>query len=135
MRILGLDLGEKTIGVAVSDELGWTAQGLTVIRRKSLKDDFAALSEIIKEKEVEKIVLGMPRRTDGTYGPEADKVRSFGEKLSRRLKLEVEYWDERFTTAAAERALLEGDVSRKKRSEVIDQVAASLILQSYLDRK
>lgn len=134
MRILGLDVGEKTIGVAVSDALGWTAQGVEVIRRVGNKKDLGRLDEIIKEYQVKKIVVGMPRRTDGTYGPEADRVRHFATLLEDTLKLPVEYWDERFSTVAAERVLLEGDVSRGKRRKVIDKVAASVILQAYLDR-
>lgn len=135
MRILGLDVGEKTIGVAVSDLMGWTAQGLTVVRRRSLEEDFAALRELVAEYQVEKFVVGMPRRTDGSYGPEAEKIYQFAEQLEREFALPVEYWDERFSTAAAERILLEGDVSRAKRRKVIDKVAAAVILQAYLDSK
>lgn len=135
MRILGLDVGDRTIGVAVSDALGWTAQGVTVIRRKSLKEDFQELAQLVKEYEVEKFVVGMPRRTDGSYGPEADKVRTFVKKLEGEFHLPVEYWDERFSTVAAERVLLEGDVRRDKRRQVIDKVAAAVILQAYLDRQ
>lgn len=134
MRILGLDIGEKTIGVAISDQLGWTAQGLEVIRRSNLKKDIQRLREIVEEYNVNKIVVGMPRRTDGTYGPEAEKVRCFAAQMENKLEIPVEYWDERFSTVAAERILLEGDVSRGKRRKVIDQVAASVILQAYLDR-
>ncbi|NLM26496.1 MAG: Holliday junction resolvase RuvX [Firmicutes bacterium] len=134
MRILGLDIGEKTIGVAISDQLGWTAQGLEVIRRSNLKKDLQRLREIVEEYNVNKIVVGMPRRTDGTYGPEAEKVRCFAAQMENKLEIPVEYWDERFSTVAAERILLEGDVSRGKRRKVIDQVAASVILQAYLDR-
>lgn len=135
MRILGLDVGEKTIGVAVSDQMGWTAQGLTVIRRTTLKRDFVSLREILTEQNGEKFVLGLPRRTDGSYGPEADKIYQFGAELEREFALPVEYWDERFSTVAAERILLEGDVSRQKRRKVIDKVAATVILQAYLDSK
>lgn len=135
MRILGLDVGEKTIGVAASDLMGWTAQGVTVIRRTSLKRDFVALGEIVKEYQVDKFVVGLPRRTDGTYGPETEKIYQFGTELEREFAVPVEYWDERFSTVAAERILLEGDVSRAKRRQVIDKVAATVILQAYLDRK
>lgn len=135
MRVMGLDVGEKTIGVAVSDVMGWTAQGITVIRRSSLDKDLAALGELVREHEVKKIVVGLPRRTDGTYGPEADKMYQFGEELTRTLELAVEYWDERFSTVAANRILLEGDVSRAKRRKVIDKVAATVILQAYLDHR
>ncbi|MGI6149395.1 MAG: Holliday junction resolvase RuvX [Firmicutes bacterium] len=135
MRILGLDVGERTIGVAVSDALGWTAQGVTVIRRQNLQADLNALRALVNEYEVGKFVVGLPRRTDGSYGPEAEKVRAFARKLEGELGLPVEYWDERFSTAAAEKALLEGDVSRAKRKQVIDKVAAVVILQAYLDRQ
>ena len=130
-----MDVGEKTIGAAVSDVMGWTAQGITVIRRSTLEEDFAELGVIVKEYSIEKFVVGMPRRTDGSYGPEAQKVRTFGDELEREFKLPVEYWDERFSTATAERILLEGDVSRAKRRRVIDKVAAAVILQAYLDRQ
>lgn len=135
MRIVGLDVGEKTIGVAVSDPMGWTAQGVTVIRRTSLKRDFSSLQTIVKEYNAEKFVLGLPIRTDGSYGPETEKIYEFANKLKREFNLPVEYWDERFSTASAERILLEGDVSRAKRRQLIDKVAATVILQAYLDRK
>ncbi|HBG00448.1 MAG TPA: Holliday junction resolvase RuvX [Firmicutes bacterium] len=135
MRVLGLDVGEKTIGIAVSDLMGWTAQGITVIRRASREKDFAALEHLVQEYQVEKFVLGLPRRTDGSYGPETEKIYAFGSELERRFALPVEYWDERFSTVQAERILLEGDVSRAKRRQVIDKVAAAVILQAYLDRK
>ncbi|MCK9525141.1 MAG: Holliday junction resolvase RuvX [Limnochordia bacterium] len=135
MRMLGLDVGTKTIGVAVSDPLGWTAQGVTVIRRTSKEKDVLALQSLIDEYKVDKFVVGLPRRTDGTYGPETDKIYEFGSELEREFGLPVEYWDERFSTVAAERILLEGDVSRAKRRQVIDKVAATVILQAYLDRK
>lgn len=135
MRIMGLDVGEKTIGVAVSDPLGWTAQGVTVIRRVSLEQDLAALKTLVREHEVGKIVVGLPRRTDGSYGPETEKMYQFGEELKRTLELAVEYWDERFSTVVANRVLLEGDVSRAKRRKVIDKVAATVILQAYLDHR
>lgn len=135
MRLLGLDVGEKTIGVAVSDAMGWTAQGVSVIRRTSRAKDFAALQDLVEEYQVKKFIVGLPRRTDGSFGPETDKIHEFGKELEREFKLPVEYWDERFSTVAAERVLLKGDVSRAKRRQVIDKVAATLILQAYLDRK
>ncbi len=134
MRVLGLDVGEKTIGVAISDLLGITAQGLEVIRRISKKQDFERLVQLINDYEVGKIVIGMPRRTDGTYGPEADKVKEFARSLEKYVTITIEFWDERFSTVAAEKILLQGDVSRSKRRKVIDKVAASVILQAYLDR-
>jgi putative Holliday junction resolvase len=135
LRILGLDVGEKTIGIAVSDLMGWTAQGVTVVRRTSLEKDLAALRDLVEEYQVDKLVLGLPRRTDGSYGPETEKIYQFASVLEREFALPVEYWDERFSTVSAERILLEGDVSRAKRRKVIDQVAATVILQAYLDRK
>lgn len=135
MRIMGLDVGERTIGVAVSDAFGWTAQGVTVIRRTSLQQDLACLEKLVKEYAVGKIIVGLPRRTDGSYGPETDKMYQFGEELTRTLGLAVEYWDERFSTVVADRILLEGDVSRAKRRQVIDKVAATVILQAYLDHR
>lgn len=135
MRVLGLDVGEKTIGVAVSDLMGWTAQGITVVRRTSLENDLTALRKLVEEYAVEKFVLGLPRRTDGSYGPETEKIYQFASELEREFALPVEYWDERFSTVSAERILLEGDVSRAKRRQVIDKVAATVILQAYLDSK
>ncbi|HHT42376.1 MAG TPA: Holliday junction resolvase RuvX [Firmicutes bacterium] len=135
MRILGLDVGEKTIGVAVSDLMGWTAQPVQVVRRKSLTEDLAALRLLVEEYAVDKFVLGLPRRTDGSYGPEVEKIYLFAAELEREFGLPVEYWDERFSTVAAQRILLEGDVSRAKRRKVIDKLAAAVILQAYLDRK
>ncbi|WP_461370970.1 Holliday junction resolvase RuvX [Candidatus Darwinibacter acetoxidans] len=135
MRILGLDVGEKTIGVAVSDLMGWTAQPVQVVRRKSLTEDLAALRLLVEEYAVDRFVLGLPRRTDGSYGPEVEKIYLFAAELEREFGLPVEYWDERFSTVAAQRILLEGDVSRAKRRKVIDKLAAAVILQAYLDRK
>ncbi|NMB39633.1 MAG: Holliday junction resolvase RuvX [Firmicutes bacterium] len=134
MRVLGLDLGEKTIGVAVSDQLGLTAQGLEVIRRINKKRDFKRINQLVIQYKVDKIVIGMPRRTDGSYGPEAERVKEFAQALGKFITVPIFFWDERFSTVAAERVLLEGDVSRAKRRKVIDKVAASLILQAYLDR-
>lgn len=134
MRIMGLDLGSKTIGVAVSDEMGFSAQPITVIRRKGLKQDLTELAALIDQYEVTSIVLGLPRNMDGSMGPQAEKSKVFGAKLEEEFQLKIDYWDERLTTVSAERVLLEGDVSRAKRKKVIDKVAASLILQGYLDR-
>lgn len=131
---MGLDVGDKTIGVALSDPLGWTAQGLETIRRIGIKKDLQRLEEIIKEYNVNKIVVGLPKNMNGTIGPQCQKVLEFNERLSKRFsKIEIIQWDERLTTVAAERSLIEADVSRKKRKEVIDKVAAVYILQGYLD--
>ncbi|WP_099192142.1 Holliday junction resolvase RuvX [Tepidibacter mesophilus] len=132
-RIMGLDVGNKTIGVAVSDLMGLTAQGITTIRRKGIKTDLIELDRIIKEKEVTEIVVGLPKNMNGTLGPQSEKVVKFTEKLKTITDLEIKFWDERLTTVAAERSLIEADVSRQKRKKVIDMLAAVLILQGYLD--
>lgn len=135
MRILGLDLGTKTIGVAVSDPLGWTAQGVKTIQRVGLKKDIQEIKDIVDEYGVEKIVLGMPKNMNGTIGEAGERSISFGENLKNKLGLEVILQDERLSTVSAERSLIEADVSRKKRKKVIDTVAATYILQTYLDKK
>ncbi|MGI6588930.1 MAG: Holliday junction resolvase RuvX [Peptococcia bacterium] len=134
MRILGMDLGEKRIGLAVSDELGITAQGLPTVKRTKIKEDLRQLVEIIKEKKIMKLVVGLPKNMNGTLGPQAEKVKSFVTLLTKEYPLEVIYWDERLTTVEAQRTLLEGDVSRKKRKKSVDKIAAMIILQSYLDK-
>ena len=133
MRALGLDLGTKTIGLAVADELGITAQGLTTLERRGPRKDLEALAERAGEYAVDRFIIGLPLNMDGSEGPRAEMTRKFGAGLEAATQLPVIYWDERLTTVAANRALLEGDVSRKKRREVIDQVAAVLILQGWLD--
>jgi putative Holliday junction resolvase len=133
MRLMGLDLGEKTIGVAISDELGWTAQGLTIIQRKDEASDLAQLKEIVRTYEVSEIVLGLPRNMDGSIGARGEFCKAFAEVLRENLNLQVHLWDERLTTVAAQRTLLEADTSRRKRKKVVDKIAAGLILQGYLD--
>jgi len=135
MRILGLDVGEKRIGIAISDPMGWTAQGHSVLKRGKLEEDMAYLSRLCNELQVEKLVLGLPRNMNGSLGDKAHEIQAFGRLLSEQLHLPIEYMDERLTTVNAEKILLQGDVSRKKRKEVIDKMAAVLILQTYLDRK
>lgn len=134
-RIIGLDVGTKTIGVAVSDPLGLTAQGLEVWRRKDLKSDLKHLTELCRRYEAEAFVLGLPKRTDGSFGPEAEAVRAFGAALAAATGCAVRYWDERFTTKEAERAMLSGGVKRGRRRQLIDMAAAQLILQSYMERR
>ena len=129
-RIMGLDIGDKTIGVAVSDIMGITAQGVKTIRRESKKKDI----EELKERQVNKIVSGLPKNMNGTLGPQGEKVLKLCELIKEETGLEIDFWDERLTTVAAERSLIEGDVSRKKRKKVIDMLAAVIILQGYLDR-
>ncbi len=132
-RILGLDLGDKTIGVAVSDLLQLTAQGITTIRRESNKYDFQALKDIIDEYQVNQIVIGLPKNMNGSLGPQGEKVIKFGEKIKNKFNIDIIYIDERLTTVSAERVLIEADVSRQKRKGLIDKVAATYILQSHLD--
>ena len=134
-RIMGLDIGNNTIGVAVSDLMGMTAQGITTIKRESKKKDIEAIKDIIKEQNVNLIVSGLPKNMNGTVGPQAEKVMKFCELIKEETKLEVGFWDERLTTVSAEKMLISGDVSRKNRKKVIDKLAAVLILQNYLDFK
>jgi len=132
LRIMGLDLGEKTIGVALSDPLKITAQGLKVIRRQTLDHDLEELEKIKKEYSVEEVVVGLPRMMNGTIGPMGEKILEFAEILGKRWQIPVKTWDERLSTMQAERVLIEADLSRKKRKGLIDKTAAVLILQSYL---
>ena len=136
MRILGLDFGSKTVGVAVSDGLLLTAQGVETIERKDenkLRKTCARIEELIAEYEITEIVLGLPKNMNNTEGERVEKTKAFGEMLERRTGLPVHYWDERLTTVAAEQILIESGVRRENRKAVIDKVAAGLILQSYLD--
>ncbi|MBS5511466.1 MAG: Holliday junction resolvase RuvX [Clostridium sp.] len=136
MRILGLDFGSKTVGVAVSDGLLLTAQGIETIERKDeskLRKTCARIEELIAEYEVTEIVLGLPKNMNNTEGERVEKTKAFGEMLERRTGLPVHYWDERLTTVAAEQILMESGVRRENRKAVIDKVAAGLILQGYLD--
>jgi putative holliday junction resolvase len=134
MRTMGLDIGSRTIGVAISDELGITAQGLKTIKRKSYEDDVDEMTRIIRQFEVEKIVVGLPRNMDGTLGKQADLIFKWIKSIHKRLSLPIVTWDERLTTVGASKILLEADLSRKKRKGVIDKIAAVLILQGYLDQ-
>ena len=128
-----MDIGSKTIGVAVSDELCIFAQGVSTLARKGLDQDIKELRKLIEENEVTKIVVGLPKNMNNTLGPSAEMVLSFIEEFNKHIALPVITWDERLSTVAAEKALLEADMSRKKRKQVIDKVAAQLILQGYLD--
>lgn len=136
MRIVGLDIGDKRIGVALSDELGWTAQPLETIARATVEKDLKRLGEILKEYAVSKMVIGLPRSLSGKITPQTQKVLDFVELLKKKLitsPIPIEMWDEWFTTKEAEHILISADVSRKKRKGVIDQLSAVLILQSYLN--
>lgn len=133
-RYLALDVGDKTIGLAVSDLLGLTAQGIETIRRKSIKEDLKYLGDIISSYEVRGIVVGLPKNMNGTEGERCEMVRSFAMKISSKYPdIDLKFWDERLTTVAAEKLLIEADVSRKKRKKVIDKMAAVNILQGFLD--
>ncbi|MCL1627935.1 Holliday junction resolvase RuvX [Roseibaca sp. V10] len=135
MRALaGLDLGDKTIGVAVSDRMLSIASPLQTIRRKKFGLDATALLDILEAREIGGIILGLPRNMDGTEGPRCQSTRAFARNLSRLTDRPIGFWDERLSTVAAERALLEADTSRRRRAEVIDHVAAGVILQGALDR-
>lgn len=134
-RILAMDVGDKTIGLAISDPLGITAQGLKTIKRTNLQEDLEEIREVLNNYDVDHVVLGLPINMNGTIGPQGDKVKEFAKNLERKLGLKVKFEDERLTTVSAERILIEADMSRKKRKEVIDTVAATYILQTYLDRR
>ncbi len=142
MRYMGLDVGDATIGVAVSDLLHITAQGRETLRRISIKEDIDRLVDIIVEQDVDKVVVGLPKNMNGTVGPQGEKTLAFSQKLEKKLRysdrikdreIEIIMWDERLTTVAAEKMLIQADVSRRKRKDVIDTVAAGYILQGYLD--
>ena len=136
MRIIGLDFGSKTVGVAVSDELLITAQGIEIVRRKSenkLRQTLARIEELIKEYNVEKIVLGFPKNMNNSEGERCEKTLEFKEMFERRTGLTVELWDERLTTVAADNLMMEAGIRRENRKEYVDQIAASFILQGYLD--
>lgn len=133
MRYLGLDVGDRTIGVALSDETETLASGLATIRRTGPRKDVKAVAELVRKHGVGEIVAGLPRKLDGSIGPQAQKVLAFIEDLRAAVRVPVVPWDERFTTVVATQALIEGEVSRKGRKAVVDKVSAILILQNYLD--
>lgn len=133
-RILGLDVGERRIGVAVSDSLGWTAQGVEVIDRK-LGNWLSRLDQLVAEYQIGEIVIGFPRNMNGTIGPKGEACQQLAKELEERYSLPIHLWDERLSTMAVERTLIDADVNRKKRKKVIDRLAASWILQGYLDAK
>lgn len=138
MRIMGLDFGSKTVGVAVSDPLLVTAQGLEIIRRKEenkLRQTLARIETLIVEYEVEEIVLGLPKHMNATEGVRVELTQDFKEKLERRTGLPVILWDERLTTVAADKAMIEAGIRRENRRDYVDKIAASLILQGYLDNR
>ncbi len=136
MRKMGLDFGSKTVGVAVSDPLLITAQGVEIVRRKSenkLRQTLARIEELIVEYEVDELVLGLPKNMNDTLGERAEKTQEFKEMLERRTGLSVQLWDERLTTVAADKAMMEAGIRREERKEHVDRIAAVFILQGYLD--
>ena len=138
MRIMGLDFGSQTVGVAVSDPLGITAQGVEIVRRKSpnkLRQTLARIEELIREYDVEELVLGYPKNMNGTEGERCEKTKEFKEMLEKRTGLSVALWDERLTTVAADRAMMEAGLGRQERKEYVDEIAAVFILQGYLAAK
>lgn len=137
MRVMGLDVGTKTVGVALSDELGWTAQGLETIKIDEEKGQlgYARVQEIVEQNNVDTIIVGLPKHMNGSVGERGEACINYGEELKNRLSLPVIMWDERLSTMAAEKLLITADVSRKKRKKVIDKLAAVVILQGYLDSK
>ena len=137
MRVMGLDVGSKTVGVAISDPLGFTAQGVEIIKIDEETEEFGfdRLGELVKEYKVEKFVVGLPKNMNNTEGPRVEACKAYGDKIKEIFGIPVDYQDERLTTVQAERMLVEqADVSRGKRKKVIDKLAAQLILQNYLDR-
>ena len=135
MRILALDVGTKTVGVAVSDELRISSNGVKTIQRKNLRHDLTEIKKIIDEYKPGEIVVGLPFREDGSLGKRGREIEDFSKKIGSDFNLPIVYFDESYTTVEAEKALLEADMSRKKRKKVIDKIAAAIILQSYLDSK
>ena len=141
MKAIGLDVGDKTIGVAVSDGLGLTAQGITTLERVGIRKDSGKIQDLIREHECDTVVIGLPLKLDGSDSPQTEKVREFRTMLENKMRstgmgnVTVEYYDERLTTAMAEKVLIEADVSRRKRKDVIDKQAAVLILQAWLDSR
>lgn len=132
-RILGLDVGSKTIGMAVSDPLGITAQGLPTLRRKNKRTDYGELEQVIRKYSVSEIVIGFPLRMSGAQGTQAEKMQVFAEELRKKVRLPVHLWDERLTSAEANRVLRDSEMSIKRRAEVVDRLAAVLILQNWME--
>jgi putative Holliday junction resolvase len=134
-RVLGLDVGSKTIGMAISDPLGFTAQGLQTIRRKNKRFDFEQLARVVHEYQVAEIVVGYPLRLSGVEGTQSEKMQHFAEELRKKFGLPVHLWDERLTSSQANRILREAELSIKKRGEAVDRMAAVLILQSWMEAR
>jgi len=137
MRIMGLDVGSKTVGVAISDALGWTAQGIETVKIDEANGEFGVerIAELVKEYAITEFVVGYPKNMNNTVGPRGEASENYKKLLEETFSLPAKLWDERLTTMAAERMLIDADVSRKKRKQVIDKMAAVMILQGYLDSK
>jgi len=136
VRIMGLDVGDKKIGIALSDSMGWTAQGYSVIERKNLKGTLCKIKKIVERYDVTQVIIGLPKNMNGSIGPQGEKILKFAEELGNIINnIEIKLWDERLTTIEAEKTLIEADLSRRKRKQVIDKLAAVLILQNYLDSR
>jgi len=135
MRVLGLDYGERRIGVAVSDELGWTASAVGTVERTGDDGEFRRIAEMAQQYQADVIVVGLPVNMDGTLGPGAEKCKAFAERLRQTLNMPVQLWDERLTTVTAERTLIEAGMGRSKRKRVVDRLAAAVMLQHYLDSR
>jgi putative Holliday junction resolvase len=133
MRFLGLDVGDRSIGAALSDETGTIATGLTTVRRVGPRKDVRAVAELVRRHQVQEVVVGLPRSLDGSIGPQAQKVLSFVDSLRALVEVPLVPWDERFSSVVAQRSLIEAGVSRRGRKSVVDKVSAVLILQNYLD--
>lgn len=134
-KILGLDVGDKWIGVAISDALGFTAQGVKTIKRESNKQTYEEIHEIIERENITKVVVGLPKNMNNTVGPQSEKVMKFATKLHNKFGVEIIYVDERMSTMSAQRILIEADVRRENRKKYVDKIAATYILQMYLDSK
>ncbi len=134
-KILGLDVGDKWIGVAISDALGFTAQGVKTIKRESNKQTYEEIHEIIERENITKVVVGLPKNMNNTVGPQSEKVMKFATKLHNKYGVEIIYVDERMSTMSAQRILIEADVRRENRKKYVDKIAATYILQMYLDSK
>lgn len=134
MRILAMDVGDRRVGMAISDPMGWTAQGIETLERKNNKQDMEQIAKLIKRYNPEKIVIGLPKNMNGSIGPQGQKVKEFAELLKSEVyKGEIIFWDERLTSVMANRLMIDADVSRAKRKRKVDKMAAVFILQSYLD--
>ena len=134
-KILGLDVGDKWIGVAISDALGFTAQGVKTIKRESNKQTYEEIYEILQKENITKVVVGLPKNMNNTVGPQSEKVMKFATKLHNKYGVEIIYVDERMSTMSAQRILIEADVRRENRKKYVDKIAATYILQMYLDSK